>query len=425
MTIQECLANYYKLNEESFKDLSISEIADRFKKDNKEFTRSAKSNLRNIIKEIKENPEYLNKLLNPEIKDVKTVKVKTIDETIEIDANEYNKALNLKSYYESLLKEKDKKIKILQSQYDFDQKLDIALAKINPNPIIKDIPKFQKYKRDEKTFLSMISDLHYSEKVSKEHVYKNEYNIDIFNCRLFKLLQTTCLNIEQEKEQYNVNTLHVFLGGDFVSGDIHEELRNTNELNSFDSCEEVVNVMIQFVETLLKYIPFINIFTAYGNHGRIGEKVYFKDSHRNYDYWVYRQIQQRLKNYIKSGKISMEVPKGKHGLVDVLGHRFLYSHGEEIKSTNQISLYNIQKKIANNRELHGRFSKWLVGHAHKFSLIDDVIVNGSIVGFNEYSLGKYKYEEPIQLLLEIMKEYEITNYIPIKLGNAKQHEFNL
>ena len=77
---------------------------------------------------------------------------------------------------------------------------------------------------------TILSDTHFDEVVKPEEIgYRNEYNREIAVARLETYFQKVILLTKDYITGINYEGCVLFLGGDIFSGDIHEELSETNE----------------------------------------------------------------------------------------------------------------------------------------------------------------------------------------------------
>ena len=87
-----------------------------------------------------------------------------------------------------------------------------------------------KPKKSAATLVVMLSDLHFDEVVLPEEVdYLNAYNRQIAKMRLEKWAQNVVKLARHHLSGVTWDGVVILLGGDIFSGDIHEELVETNE----------------------------------------------------------------------------------------------------------------------------------------------------------------------------------------------------
>lgn len=195
----------------------------------------------------------------------------------------------------------------------------------------------------------MLSDLHIGELVDFEEMGGlNEYNIEVFYRRLKIVEQTLVKIITIMREAYKIETLNIFGLGDWVSGFIHLELAETNDIDIttilFEVGNEIAN-MIARLSTMFKRINFIGIF---GNHGRLTKDIRYKKKFINWDYIFYHTIALYCKDL---HNVNFTIPKSFWHISEIQSKKFLLLHGDNIKSYLNIPWYGIQKMVARLTEL--------------------------------------------------------------------------
>ena len=111
-----------------------------------------------------------------------------------------------------------------QTVSDLDRQLGIALTlgKSKPKPKAMEVSMNDKA---EAVAVALLSDVHAEEEVTPASVNGlNEYNLSIAEERLEKFFRTTARLTEIERGGAKIDTLILWLGGDLLSGMIHEEL---------------------------------------------------------------------------------------------------------------------------------------------------------------------------------------------------------
>jgi len=148
--------------------------------------------------------------------------------------------------------------------------------------------------------------------------------------------------------------------------------------------------MIRELATEFEQIEFVGVV---GNHGRLTKKPRFKQRYVNWDYVCYQMLSMFLAN---QKNVKCIIPKSFWTLHDINNHSFLLLHGDNIKSSLSIPWYGISKMVGHLKELlesnNQKFNYVVLGHFHNRGLLDNVkgetIINGSLIGGNEYSIGK-------------------------------------
>lgn len=117
------------------------------------------------------------------------------------------------------------------------------------------------------------SDLHAGETVTRDETHGiNEYNPEIAKRRMAQLFTAAC----EIGPRWMVGTRCIgallTMGGDLISGDIHEELAQTNALTSHESVKLVVQIYDAGIRRLLETFGRVHVVAVPGNHGRTTQK---------------------------------------------------------------------------------------------------------------------------------------------------------
>lgn len=116
----------------------------------------------------------------------------------------------------------------------------------------------------------LCSDWHVGEVVNKAEIYGvNKYDLEIMEKRAKTLIETT-INLLKHNSQIKKNYpgIVMCLMGDMISGDIHDELRETNEMQSIPTLLHLSNILIGCIDILIKEFGNVLIPCVTGNHGR-------------------------------------------------------------------------------------------------------------------------------------------------------------
>lgn len=401
------------------KDFTIAKLLN----DNyKEFAIKNTNSLRKRVGEVRrEFGLYSNK-------DIKTKTVKIKDSDIEINKDEWLKKESEIRNIKEKIGEKEKIIKLLNSELDNKIKyVDALLENIPKLPIVKDIPKytFDKKKIDEDVVL-MLSDIHAGEVVD---VYEmegmGEYNFDIFAKRLYFLCEKLVEVVENQRNISNIKKLWIDGLGDIVQGEIHQ--RETNEHSIIPVVLNTSLVISQSIAMLSRHFSEIEFTGLVGNHGRLEKKPPSKRIYNNWDYLVYQQIALFLKDY---KNIKFNIPQSPSCIVNRMGYKFLLTHGDSIKGGFAgIPVYGLIRNFSNQQDIRrtrGGFDYMELGHFHEDIKAKDgkLIVNGSMVGNSQYGLHKlHVVSTPMQKVFGINKKYGISWERNMKLTDAEHHNF--
>lgn len=248
-----------------------------------------------------------------------------------------------------------------------------------------------------------LSDWHFNEIVFPEQVFgKNEYNITIAKTRVRNLARAT-IDLLKSHLGGDYPGIVVLLNGDFLSGDIHEDLTSTNDKPMMPAFLDVFNVLSWFLETMLSEFNKVMVFGCVGNHPRTTDKIPAKNkTYTNYDWLLYRLVEKWFEE--KDG-INFYISDGDDLQFKIYHHRYRMTHGDQFRGgTGFIGPYapitrgEIRKRAA-AETLNINYDTLVIGHFHQLMVLDRVIVNGSLVGYDELGVkSNFPYQDPKQAL---------------------------
>lgn len=263
------------------------------------------------------------------------------------------------------------------------------------------------------------SDWHVEESVVSSSVNGlNEYDLDIAKSRIDKFFQGVLRLTEIERAGVDINTLILWLGGDLLSGFIHEELAETNALSPTQTILWLVDRLTENIALLRKEGNFKKILipTSYGNHGRTTKKPRHGTGAANsYEWMMYRILSQT----IAGPDIEWQISDGYHNYVQVYDKLFRYHHGDGVKYQGGIGGLTIPVEKALASWNKGQAADIDVfGHYHQFQTNPKWVSNGSLIGYNAYALSiKAAYEPPQQAFFLFDKKRGRTATWPIFVGD--------
>ena len=264
----------------------------------------------------------------------------------------------------------------------------------------------------EHEFVLLWSDLHAAERVFADQTHGlNEYGWDIMLERHDKLRKSV-LSFKANRP-YPVKRLRIMGLGDMVSGDIHDELRETNEKILMETALQLGLDMSEWVESFIPEFEEITLDGIVGNHGRTAKKPSAKNQHSNFDWMVYHIMKLRLAG---NPSITVNVPKSPVELVNVMGRNLFLFHGDGVRSAMPgVPWGGIIRRSNELRKTYepafGHIDHFVLGHWHEANVVfnKSIIVNGSVKGPDEYSLKAFGGgADATQLLLVFNEKYGMT-----------------
>jgi len=276
------------------------------------------------------------------------------------------------------------------------------------------------------TLMLMLSDLHLDEVVEPNEVEGlNAYNRTIARIRL----ERWCANVVKLSRHYLAGMKYdgcvVMLGGDIFSGDIHEELTETNEDTMLGSFMFWTEQIASALDMLGDEFRHVHVAGVVGNHGRTSRKPRAKLRARtNFDWLLAKQLQR---HFIDDKRFTFNVPEATDALIRVYDSTHLLSHGDQTSGGGGIGgiyppIMRMRARKAQRFLATGQtFDTLWIGHWHQYLPSPSLIVNGSMKGVDEYAyVNNFGFEQPQQALAIVAPNKGITLQAPIFCADRKK-----
>lgn len=267
--------------------------------------------------------------------------------------------------------------------------------------------------------LLFASDWHWGEIVNpKEIGGVNAYNLEIAHERARKLITKTIELLYDHMVNPDYPGIVFALGGDMVSGDIHEEITENNEVPMMPVMIDVFGVLTWCIETLADAFGNVFVPCVTGNHGRNTKKPRKKGrNYTNFDWLLYQFLAKRFEN---DKRVIFYIPDGPDAQFNIYNHRYLLTHGDQFRGGDGMigALGPItrgdHKKRSRNMQIGAGYDTMIIGHWHQLIQLRKLVVNGSLKGYDEYAFdGNFSFELPQQALWLTHPEHGITIQMPV------------
>ena len=264
-----------------------------------------------------------------------------------------------------------------------------------------------------------VSDLHWGEVVDPSQIGGvNEYNLAIAQARLKELAQRAIhlLTILSPERKYD--GIVVPLGGDMLSGNIHDELMVTNEVNVMPALLDLFEHLSGFIKLIADTFGRVFLPCVTGNHGRDTKKIYAKDRyHTSFDWLLYCFLS---KAFVKDERVTFYIPNGIDAAYEIYGHRYLLTHGDRFRGGDGVIgvlgpvIRGDYKKRAMKSQIKQEYDTLILGHFHQYIHLTKLIINGTLKGFDEHAFNEsYSYERAQQALWVTHRKHGITYRMPV------------
>lgn len=271
------------------------------------------------------------------------------------------------------------------------------------------------------------SDWHWAEVVYPKQVAGlNKYNLEIAHMRAHRLIEGTIDLLRAHMVNPTYPGIVFALGGDMVSGGIHEELLATDEVEIMPTLIDLFGVLVWCIKTLADEFGNVFIPCVTGNHGRATKKIRAKGrNYTSYDWLLYQFLAKFFEN---DKRISFLIPDGPDCLYRVYNHRYLLTHGDQARGGDGVIgmlgpvIRMDHRKRSRAGQIDQSYDTMLLGHFHQLTQLKRLIINGSLKGYDEYAnANNFGFEPPQQALWMTHPTRGITFSMPVQVEKPQEH----
>jgi len=273
----------------------------------------------------------------------------------------------------------------------------------------------------------MLSDWHVGETVHPNSAGGNRYNSQIVFTRASNLIANAIhvINLQWKAvgERGKPKQIVLPLLGDFVSGEIHDELARTNDIDPLPSVLAARDILLTVIRSFADQYGRVICPCVSGNHGRTDRKPPAKHMlWRNLDWLIYTLLERDLAN---DKRVTIFTPGDNMAFFNVHNVRFLAMHGHDLGVRGGDGIIGSVGPIMRGRAKMAAFCEarrtpfdtLLLGHWHQHMMLPGVVVNGSLKGPDEYTLGvlRARPEPAGQALFFVHPRYGVTSHWLIRV----------
>ena len=273
--------------------------------------------------------------------------------------------------------------------------------------------------KNESTAFLDLSDWHVDEIVRSNSVNgKNKFNAKVADKRINNLFANALKLIKIGQAENSIKDVVIVLGGDFFSGNIHEELLENTSMLPIEAVMFAQDHLVSGIKFLNDHLKVkFHVVCVVGNHSRITQKVHNSSEYGNsLEYYMYHNI---AKFFAKHKNIRFTIPQGYHQYIKVYGKTIRIHHGHNMRYGGGVGGVFIPVNKAINEWNKIRYADLdIIHHFHRVVDGGNFTINGSLIGFNAYALSiKASPEPPKQLFFLWHKKYGKIMTTPIFLDN--------
>ena len=271
----------------------------------------------------------------------------------------------------------------------------------------------------------LISDLHLDEVVNPAEIGgANAYDRDIAEARLRRTLEGVEKVAHHHLKGVAYDGAALLLGGDLFTGDIHEELTETNADTMIGSLVWWLDRLHAFVAGYVEMFGRVHVWGVVGNHGRTTRKPRAKLRVRtNFDWLLYRML---ARDFAGDDRVTFTIPESSDVTLQVHDTTFLFTHGDQFRGGTGISgmmaplMLGRHRKDRRESALDRSFDWLVMGHWHQLMVGQGLIVNGALKGYDEYAyVSNFVPEPPAQAFWITTPEHGVTFTAPIFPADRK------
>jgi len=311
----------------------------------------------------------------------------------------------------------------LGGEEDFFEKIKESLDSIEPGTtdIVRPL-KVNPSVHHPMSVVLLLSDWHIGEIVEAAEIEGfNTFNWDIAKRRVDQLVSGFSDWVEAARSSANIDEVVIICVGDFVSGDIHEELITGAEFPAPVQSVKAAYLLSEAIAAIADNFNKVRVeFIVTDNHSRLTKKSqYKKGGYNSFNYivgWITKERLMNLKN------VDFKLHATIKALVDVQGFGYLCQHGHTIRGWSGFPWYGADRQVS--REAKARlnmvdkqFSKMLIGHFHVPMNSQDFIVNGSLSGTTELDHGQGRHAAASQVAWLVHPKHGEFSWTPFWLDN--------
>jgi len=268
--------------------------------------------------------------------------------------------------------------------------------------------------KHEAVAFAIASDWHIEENVKPESVDgANEFNLRIAKKRSEAFFRNTLKLVVKEQQDTKIETLVLALLGDFISGNIHDELMESCEVPPIEAAVIAQNFLASGIEYLLSNSKLkLVIPCCVGNHSRITNQVHVSTEQGNSLEWM---IYSNLANHFKNNnRVTFVLSKSYFTWVKVYDFDIRFHHGHAMKYGGGIGGITIPVLKAISRyDVSKKAYLDVFGHFHNPISMDKFVSNGCLIGDTPYGKRLGFTGKPQQQFFLVDKTHGKTIVAPV------------
>lgn len=303
-----------------------------------------------------------------------------------------------------------------------------AVADLNPRPPRWLTPKKTKGGHHA-TITTILSDTHFDEVVNPDEIGGvNAYDRTIATLRLRRYFDRLIFCARDQMAGLTFDGVVLMLGGDLVSGDIHEELEQTNDATLPQTVLYWSEQIAAGIGMLADEFGHVHVPVVVGNHGRRQRKK--KAKGRAVDSWDWLMAKMVERIFAGDDRVTFTIPDSYAVQFQVYDTTYRLEHGDQASGGSGWMgplgpIMRRQQKVETVAIATAQpFDHMVVGHFHSYVCLPRGTMNGSLKGYDEYAAqGAFGFERPQQAMWVTTPEQGVTWRAPIFCDDRKKEKW--
>jgi len=204
----------------------------------------------------------------------------------------------------------------------------------------------------------------------------------------------------EERQIAKIDRVVVWLGGDFISGHIHDDTAELAQMAPLTATRWIGERLRAFIDAVAENASEVIVATNSGNHGRSTEKLRVgTEMEHSFEQHLYLTLAAAE----TKPNVRWQVGTGYLNYLNLDGFVVRFHHGHAVKYQGGIGGIHVplNKSIA-AWDATERADLTCLGHWHQFSAGRRYVSNGSVIGHSAYAVRiKAEYERPCQAAIVI------------------------
>ena len=269
----------------------------------------------------------------------------------------------------------------------------------------------------ETTAFLVCSDWHIEENITLESVNGlNESDLGIAKSKVDRLFISAVKLCKIWGTSTHIKNLILALLGDFMSGYIHDELVEDNDLSPVETILVVFQKICGGIDYILEHTDYTLVIPCtIGNHSRTTEKPRRQTAYKNnYEWLMYNFLADTYKN---EPRVTFQIAQSYFTYLTVYDKVIRFHHGDWLRYNGGVGGISVPVvKAIDKWNISRKADIDVFGHWHQFKDFNTWVSNGSLIGYNAFAIYiKAAFERPSQTLFMLEKNKGKTATMPIYL----------